>query len=223
MQPYLFPYVGYFQLVASVDSFVFFDDVSFIKRGWVNRNRMLIDGKEHLFTVPVVDASQNRPINQHVVVKGWEAGLLEKVRHAYSRAPHYESVSRLVASVVQGASENLAMLALTSVVAVSRHLGLTTQFETSSCLPNPWGLRGQERIIDICGRMGADTYVNLPGGRTLYDPAAFADKGIELLFIPDLDLTYPQFNDPFVPSLSIIDALMFNDTRALQDHLEVLR
>ena len=67
MQPYLFPYLGYFQLIAAVDKFVFYDDVNFIKNGWINRNRLLISGKVNYITIPLSGASSFLKINQVLV------------------------------------------------------------------------------------------------------------------------------------------------------------
>ena len=221
MQPYVFPYVGYYQLVANVDVLVFLDDAAFIKRGWINRNRILVNGREHLFTIPLRDVSQNRTIAQHSIIDGWSDGFLKTLKHAYVRAPMFDETYRLVDGIVQRQHKDIASLAMHSVTCVASHVGLRTTFDVSSKFQNA-GLRGQERVIDICRALHATTYVNLPGGVSLYNADVFLQHGIALEFIPTLRLTYEQFDNEFVPNLSIIDALMFNDRETIKNHLKLL-
>ncbi|AOK45599.1 MULTISPECIES: WbqC family protein [Burkholderia] len=213
MQPYLFPYVGYFQLAASVDAFVFYDDVNYIKNGWINRNRMLLDGRPHYFTVPLAGASPSQKIADVRIQppERWRRKVLEALRHGYGKAPHYARVSELVGDVLCCATAHMSTLATRSVIEVCNYLGIDARFVMSSAGYGNDALKGAQRVLDICVRERAARYVNLPGGRTLYDDAAFAARGIALEFIePNLE-PYRQFGAEFVPGLSIIDVLMFND------------
>ena len=212
MQPYLFPYLGYFQLAASVDRFVFYDDVAYIKNGWINRNRILLGDAPHYLTVPLNGASSSRPILD-VCIQPRDRlmpKLLAMLHHAYSRAPQYAPVIRLVERVLSTDTDAIGQLASHSVTETCAYLGIETKFISTSTGYGNVMLRGQARVIDICRRESARLYVNAPGGRTLYDRAAFLDAGIDLAFIEPESGSYTQFGMPFVPNLSIIDVLMFN-------------
>lgn len=212
MQPYLFPYVGYFQLVAAVEKFVFYDDVNYIKNGWINRNRILLGDTVHYITVPLAGASPSRKINEVEVQPRdqWLRKMLEALRHAYAKAPHYARVSQLVGDVLGAATSSVATLASHSVIETSRYLGIDTDFVASSTVYGNAALNGVDRVLDICAKECAGAYVNLPGGQALYERKDFDARGIDLGFIePNLG-AYRQFDETFHPGLSIVDVLMFN-------------
>lgn len=213
MQPYLFPYIGYFQLVAAVDKFVFYDDVNYIKNGWINRNRLVIAGAVRYITVPLSGASPLLKINEVQVQprEKWLGKLLESIRHAYSKAPRYRDVNELIRSILQARFDCISELASHSVIEVSRYLGLGTEFGHSSALYGNADLHGVERVLDICVREGATEYLNLPGGKSLYDAHAFERRGIKLAFIEPNLSPYPRLGAVFEPGLSILDVLMFNE------------
>jgi hypothetical protein len=213
MQPYLFPYIGYFQLLAQVDRFVFYDDVNFIKNGWINRNRLLLQGEPRYFTVPLRDASPFRKIRDVEVAPaaGWRRGVQESIRHAYGKAPHFAAVAALVERVLRAETTRIGELAKASVRAVVDHLGLDTELVDSSSRYGNESLSGAARVVDICRREGASDYYNAPGGRALYDAAEFARHGIALHFVEAQPIEYRQGGAAFVPGLSIIDVLMHND------------
>jgi len=212
MQPYLFPYLGYFQLVAAVDKFVFYDDVNYIKNGWINRNRILLGDSVRYFTVPLAGASPSRKINEVDVQprEQWLRKMLEAIRHSYAKAPHYARVSELIGDVLNSTTTNVATLASRSVIETARYLQIGTDFVPSSTQYGNAALNGVDRVLDICTKECADAYVNLPGGQALYERKDFAARGVELSFIePNLG-AYRQFGDTFHPGLSIVDVLMFN-------------
>lgn len=214
MQPYLFPYLGYFQLIAAVDKFVFYDDVAFVNRGWINRNRILVDGKARLFTAPLCQASQNRLICEIELSAAeyprWKSKFLRTIDAAYSRAPQFQPTRELLDSVLGCGARTIGELARSSVNAVSTMLGLTTRIERTSMAYENGHLRAQERILDICARERTTLYINPPGGRELYSSEEFATRGMYLRFIRSRLPEYPQLGYPFVPALSILDVLMFN-------------
>jgi hypothetical protein len=226
MQPYLFPYLGYYQLMRACDRFAVLDDVTFINRGWINRNHLLVHGEPHLFTVPLVRASQNRLIRDIAVATGdWRTKLMRTIATAYARAPHYRGTSALVGSVLEGSAGSIGDLAFASLRAVHEHVGLSTTLIRSTDIYDNQNLRGQARILDICRREGAEVYANLPGGRALYDAESFRSAGIELRFLDARAREYPQLGQPFQPDLSIIDVLMFNGpagTRRLLDEYRLV-
>jgi hypothetical protein len=225
MQPYFFPYIGYFQLLHAIDKFVVYDDVAFIKQGWINRNRILINGQPSYLTVPLRQASSFRLIQEIEVDDGaqnrqWQARLLKTVANAYRRAPEFGHVFPLIESVLMDGAGRMAELALRSLRAVARHLDLHPQWvESSSAYANA-GMSGQDRVLAICGAERASEYINAAGGAELYSPEAFAQAGVRLRFLQPERVEYRQFGAPFVPWLSIIDVLMFNSPAAVRALLE---
>jgi len=223
MQPYLFPYLGYFQLLGAVDKFVIYDDINFIKQRWINRNNILIGSKASLFSVPLRDASSFRHINETEVHRGaygrWLRKFLTTVDQNYRKAPFYEPVRRLLGSVFEGFEGSIAALALRSVRETAHYLDIrTTIVETSRVYGND-ALRGQDRIIDICLKEGADHYLNAIGGKNLYAAQDFEARRITLHFITTWLTPYAQFGDHFVPSLSIVDVMMFNSPDRVRELL----
>lgn len=220
MQPYFLPYIGYMQLMSAVDTFVLYDDVAFINRGWINRNRLLINGQEYLFTVPLKDASQNKRINEVTLADDpkWRGKLLKTIEQGYRKAPYYGTVMPLTEKIVNFTTDSIAHLVHNSLVELNRYLGLTTRLVPSSAGYDNAQLKAQERILDICRREGATCYINPIGGVDLYDKPAFGRAGIDLNFIQPKRVAYPQLNrsragEPadFVPWLSVLDALMCCD------------
>jgi hypothetical protein len=214
MQPYLFPYLGYFQLLACVDKFVIYDDVSFIKQGWINRNRILVGGQPHLFSVPLRTASSFTRISDIEVhpelYDRWRHRLLRTVEQSYRRAPCFAPVRRLLAAVLEDFRGSIANLALRSIMATASHLDIRTAIAPSARDYGNGSLKGQDRVIDVCQKERAHEYVNLIGGRSLYAHDDFAAHGIALRFLRPRPFAYRQFADPFTPDLSIIDVMMFN-------------
>ncbi len=221
MQPYIFPYLGYFKLIDSVEIFVFLDDVSYINKGWVNRNRLIFSGGVNYFTLPLEGASQNNRICDLSVVSdhAWRRKLETSLRQSYSKAPFFHEVFDLVAPVLFGAETMIGEMAKHSVEVVSHYLGLRPKFIASSSVYCNESMKSDARIRDICLRENALEYVNLPGGRELYDPSKFASAGINLSFVEASLPCYPQFSSDFHPGLSIIDVLMHNDPATVKEML----
>ncbi|GAB3257047.1 WbqC family protein [Larkinella harenae] len=221
MQPYFLPYIGYLQLMNTVDKFIFYDDVAFINRGWVNRNRILVNGKDHLITVPLKDASQNKRIGDIGLSDDpkWRSKLLQTVGQSYRKAPFYATVYPILEKIVNLEARTIADLVRESFVLLNDYLGIQTEIVPSSERYQNDHLKAQERILDICRQEKADRYINPIGGMELYDRPLFADAGIELFFIQSKRVEYPQFQNEFVPWLSIVDVLMFNDVPTVKQML----
>lgn len=212
MQPYFFPYIGYFQLIDAVDKFIFYDDVTFIKQGWINRNRILLNNKDHLITLKLKNSSSNKLISEIEICKD-NHSLIKTLVQAYSKAPFFNEVMKLIQDVFHSIDElkTISEIAEISVKKVSWYLNLETTFETSSEIyPETQYLRKEERLIAICKINNAGTYINPSGGKILYDKKIFEHEGIELFFIKNHIPVYRQFQGEFIPGLSIIDILMFN-------------
>lgn len=221
MQPYFLPYIGYFQLMAEVDKFVIFDDVNFINRGWINRNRILVNGKTFMMTIPIKNVSQNNKINEIEIVPGvlWRAKLLRTIEQSYKRAPYYEEVIPLVVSILDVHCSHLSTFVTQSIVCIKEWLGIECELVESSSIYANTRLKGEERILDICRKENATQYINLPGGRDLYVRDSFASQCIDLYFIKPLLLEYSQNTKEFIPWLSIIDLIMFNGKQVTTDML----
>jgi hypothetical protein len=214
MQPYLFPYLGYFQLLYAVDTFVIYDDVNYINKGYINRNAILVNGQGHQFTLEILGASQNKHINELQVGHSAER-LLKTIMHAYRRAPYFKQVFALLELILLNPETNLALFIGNSLDKIKAYLGLTTRLFYSSALDKNNLLCGQDKILDICACLKAETYINAIGGRALYNPHEFNKSNIKLFFIKSTFGSYKQFDNVFVPNLSIIDVLMFNDQAAV--------
>jgi hypothetical protein len=212
MQPYLFPYLGYFQLMHSVDRFVLFDDVAFIKRGWINRNRILVNGAEHLFSVPVENMSQNRLICDTLIAADgqWKSGLLKTLEWNYRKAPCFGVVFPMIAEILGSEERRIARFIADGLAVLRAYLGLSAELVIASVRYANQHLKGEDRILDICRQEGACAYHNAPGGAALYDRARFASEGIALRVLEPHLPAYRHTAKPFVAGLSIIDVLMWN-------------
>ena len=213
MQPYFFPYIGYFELIKAVDYFVIFDDVNYIKRGWVNKNRILSQGSLHNIVLPVQKSSQNRKINEHRRTTDPKAiGKLKKqLESAYGKTPNFSTVYPLLCRLIDYSETNLAQYLTYSLNELSSFLGFSTKFLYSSELMQDHNWESAEqRIIAITKHLEGHAYYNLPGGAPLYDKSAFAEQGIELNFIAR-ELNIPHTTEQGC-SLSIIHYLMNADT-----------
>lgn len=212
MQPYAFPYIGYLQLLSAADHFVFYDDVAFIKRGWINRNRILLGGREHLFSIPCIGASQNRLIHEIQVdpAAKWRSKLMQTVETAYRKAPFFGDVAPIVEAVLAEPQQSIAALARQSVLGCCAYLGIERQTQRSSdAHAESAGLGRAERLIAITKALGGSRYVNSIGGQELYEKGAFAEQGVSLSFLRPELLPYEQRSAPaFVPGLSILDLMM---------------
>lgn len=209
MQPYFFPYLGYYQLAHAVDSFVFMSDANFILRGYVNRNSILLNKAPHRFTLPVIKASQNREIRDHLYAPGCVA-FLELLQKAYKNSPYLDDVYELVQGSLQKNQFNVAAVNAQSVKGVFAYLGIAKNWSESYQITPKTGLKGAHWIQELCKRSDATVYVNAPGGRDLYDSTLFADKSITLSFLEPSFPEYEQSTSQFHPGLSMIDVLMWN-------------
>ena len=221
MQPYLFPYIGYWQLLQAADCFVVYDDVNYINRGWINRNRILVNGEPLLVTLPLLQASQNRKIRDIEIAPTaqWRPRLMRTMEMAYRKAPCFDQVFPVVERILGHGDTNLAGFLSHQLHCLARFMGLDTRIVTSSTVYQNSHLAAQERILDICRQEQATTYINAQGGRSLYEPSAFSERGIDLRFIAMRPLPYRQRSDSFTPYLSIIDALMEVGPEGIGPHL----
>lgn len=223
MQPYFLPYIGYFQMIKAVDKFVFYDDVNYIKGGWINRNRILINGEAQYINVPQKGASPNKLINEvGVNYQTKDFAKLERtIELAYKKAPYFKDVYAIIKELYSKQYNNLAEIAARSIQLISEYLGLQTEFYVSSeHFSETKGLDKADRILAISRCFNADTYINAIGGKELYSKEEFETEGIKLQFIQSKPIEYTQFDNEFVPWLSILDVLMFNSVEEVNDMLD---
>ena len=218
MQPYFMPYIGYWQLLAAVDTYVVYDDVNYIKGGWVSRNNILLNGQSHMFTITLNGASPNKLFNEITIRDDFQK-FLRMIDSAYRKAPYYQQVLPLLQDICSYPQRSLGEFMLHSFQTVLDYLGLHTDLLLSSTIQKDNSLHGKDKVKHICHILGADTYYNAIGGQELYDKTDFANEGITLHFLQTNKIEYPQFHNPFVPNLSIIDVLMFNSPEQVRQLL----
>lgn len=224
MQPYFFPYIGYFQLINAVDSFVILDDVKFIMRGWINRNNILSGDKAYLFSIPLDKPSQNKLICETKLKfpKAEKLKFLKTIKFAYEKAPYFKDFYPILSDIILTDNDDLTSFIIESLVKICEYLGLKTKFLRSSQIEKDNSLKAEDRIIEICKQLKADIYINPTGGKGLYNPNHFKNEKIELKFI-DTDfeeIHYKQFKNEFIQGLSFLDILMFNSREKINIFLD---
>lgn len=222
MQPYLFPYIGYFQLIQAVDQFVALNDVQYIKAGWINRNRILENGEPAYFTFSLKKDSHQATIAQRVFADEFskqKESFKDRVASAYRKAPCFEETSELLGNILDLNEPRLDVFVAETLKKICEHLEIKTSFVNSSEIEKDDSLKAEDRVIDINKRLGAEHYINLSGGMELYSKENFKQAGLQLNFIKCKEIKYQQFDNPFVPHLSILDVLMFNDKPTVQKFL----
>lgn len=211
MQPYFLPYIGYYQLISAVDIFIIYDNIKYTKKGWINRNRMLLNGADKIFSLPLQKNLDNKNVDQRELAGSFDrTKLLNKFKGAYSHAPYFTQTLPLLERVVLYKDGNLFHYIHHAILQTCGHLGINTEIRISSEILIDHSLKGQDKVLALCKAVGADTYLNAIGGMSLYSKNDFKSNGVDLQFINSLMFEYHQFGAPFVPWLSIIDVLMFN-------------
>ena len=222
MQPYFFPYIGYFQLINAVDKFIIFDDVNYIKKGWINRNRILLQGQEYMFTVPLKKASQNKKINELEISYelNWRNKLLRTIEIAYRRAPLFNDLFPLIIEIISVNENNLSGFLTNSIMKLNAYLNIDTEISKTSDNYVTEKLKGQDKILEICRQEKADEYVNPIGGKDLYNKNEFHERGIKLHLLETDEFKYERCGQNFIPFLSIIDVMMFNSVNSIKEMLK---
>ena len=223
MQPYVFPYIGYFQLINAVDQFIFYDDVNFIKRGYINRNNILVQEEKHRFVIPCKGMSQNKKINEVELFfdEKAKAKFLKTISLSYQKAPFFDEIYTILNKFIDSnTSKTISDFAMQSVKLIANYLELKVKWSVSSSQFNKsQALKKEARLIHITKECQADTYINPIGGQELYHKAMFKKHDISLYFLKSNPVTYQQFTNDFVPWLSIIDVLMFNSVSDIKTML----
>lgn len=225
MQPYLFPYIGYFQLIKSVDEFVVCDDVQYIKQGWINRNRILLNGQSKLFVFSLKKGHQSLNINERYFSSKFKEErdkFLKTIQFAYKNAPYYHKILPILYDILNCDTHiDISKHIYNSLKIICQLLNINTKFTIASEITKNNELKCQDKVIDIVKRLNGDVYINAIGGKMLYSKEEFKNNNINLFFIKRNDIVYKQYNNNFVPDLSIIDVMMFNSKEAVEEMLNM--
>tara|TARA_R110000796_G_scaffold4997_8_gene18933 strand:+ start:2060 stop:2767 length:708 start_codon:yes stop_codon:yes gene_type:complete len=213
MQPYFLPYVGYFHLINSVDEFVIYDNIQYTKKGWINRNKILVNGKDKLISLPLKKDSDYLNVVDRELSYTWDIEklkLLNLLKSSYRKSPEYEIVFPIIEKCILFPESNLFSFILNTLTTLNYYLEINTKITTSSTIDIDHSLKSQDKVIAICKNLQATTYINAIGGQELYNVKDFKDKGLNLNFIKSPQLNYKQYKNDFIPWLSILDVLFFN-------------
>ncbi len=219
MQPYLFPYLQYWQLIQAVDTFVIYDDVQYIKNGWINRNNILLNNNAHLITLPLEGASSNKNINEISVVKNevLKQKLLKTMTVAYKKAPNFEMIYNIIEKTLFSDDQCISSVNTYAIKEICNYLDINTEIIISSDIEKDNNLKAQDKVIHITQLLNGTDYINVIGGSELYSKEDFAKNGLVLHFLKGNFKPYTQFGKEFVKGLSIIDILMFNSKEQVKE------
>ena len=220
MQPYFLPYIGYWQLMNAVDKYVIYDEIEYSKKGWINRNRILMNNSDFLFSIPLKKDSDYKYISQREIANDFNrTKLINQIRSSYTKSPYFGEVFDLINSIINYGDKNLFNFILNSINNINIYLGLNPTIVISSTIEFDNSLKGEDKVLSICKKMNASSYYNAIGGQELYSKDRFKDDGIDLKFIKSNQIVYSQFDNEFVPWLSILDVMMFNSVDEIKKML----
>ncbi len=222
MQPYFLPYLGYFQLINIADKFVVYDNVQYIKRGWMNRNRYLLNNKDNYFIIPVKKFPHQQKIIKITISKKYDREkILRKFYNAYSKAPYFEETFKLLTDVIKFPSQNFFEYTLFSISRICEHLNIKTKIVISSKINYNHKLKSENKVINICNSLNGKIYINPEGGNKIYKKENFKKFKLNLRFLHTEDYKYKQFDEKtFIPKLSIVDTLMFNSKKKVKELID---
>jgi hypothetical protein len=222
MQPYFMPYIGYFQLINSVDEFIIYDNIQYTKKGWINRNRILVNGKDQLITLPIKKDSDYLDVVDRNLADIWSVEknkMVNIIKSAYNKSPYFKESFDLISKCLNNPEENLFRFIYDSILLINEYLEIKTSIVISSTIDADHTLKSQDKVLSLCKKQNADIYINSIGGVELYDKTIFKQNGIKLNFIKSNSIQYKQFNNEFIPWLSIIDVLMFNSKEQIKKYI----
>lgn len=222
MQPYFMPYIGYFQLINAVDEFIVYDNIQFTKKGWINRNRILVNGSDAYFTLPLKKDSDYLEIKNRFLANSFDferKRILNRISESYRKAPFFKQTYEVLERCMIYEDNNLFNFIFHSIRELVNYLNIDTKLTISSTLLINHHLKGEEKVLAICKKQQAAVYINPVGGVNLYKKEEFRSHNVELQFQKSNTIVYKQLNNEFVPFLSIIDVMMFNDNLCIKQML----
>ncbi len=222
MQPYFFPYIGYFQLMNAVDEFILYDNIKYTKKGWVNRNRILVNGKVTYISLPLKKDNDYLDVKERVLADTWNGDsrkMINRIKESYKNAPYFEYVFPVIKDCILFEEKNLFLFIYHSLLRIKEYLEIPTTLTISSTVSIDHKLKAEKKVIALCLNREANTYINPIGGVELYDKEEFKKQGIILQFIKTKDFIYHQFGNEFVPFLSIIDMMMHCSKEEINKYL----
>ena len=221
MQPYFLPYIGYFQLINISEKFVVLDNVQYIRRGWINRNKYLLNNKDRYFTIPITKIPQHQNIVKVKISKEYDRKkILKQFYHAYKKAPHFDKIYPLLDRIILYSDQNLFRYVLHSISEICEYLDIKTKFYLSSNIRIDHNLRSEKKIIALCKFFKSNLYINSSGGEKIYKKDDFKKFYINIKFLNSSEFRYKQFNNNyFIPNLSIVDVLMFNSKKTIKEKI----
>ncbi len=223
MQPYFFPYIGYYQLINVVDKFIIYDNVKYTKKGWFNRNRLIFGDKVEYFSISLKKDSDFLTVSEREISDVFFSKdmpkILRKIKHYYHKAPFFDFVFPLLEEVFHFKERNLFRYIFNSIIKVTEYLEIQTEIIISSKIPIDHMYKNKYKIFEFCKYFNCDNYINPIGGINLYDKEEFRKNGIKLNFLKTSNIYYKRFNDIFEPNLSIIDVMMFNSKNEIKELL----
>jgi hypothetical protein len=223
MQPYFFPYIGYFQLINAVDEFVIYDNIEFTKKGWINRNRILVNGKDEFISLPLKKDSDFLKVNERFLADSWEVErikMLNRIKESYRKSPYFKDTYKVLEECIMFEDRNLFNFIMHTLKTILKFLNINTKIVISSTISIDHQLRSDDKVIKICKERGANYYFNPIGGLDLYSNEKFKKNNLDLQFIKSKNLTYNQFSNDFIPWLSIIDVMMFNSIIEIKNFMQ---
>lgn len=225
MQPYFFPYLGYFDLINYTNRWIVLDTVQYIYQGWMNRNRIMHanEGWQYI-TVPLNKHSYRTAIKDIRIVSGddWRQRIIGRLQHYKNRSTYYDVVVELIREGLNSEQESLSRLNVNCLKVVCNYLGIQFDYEYLSEMaldlgdvnaPGEWSFR-------IAEALGAEEYANLPGGALLFSQSLFKSTGIKLTLRNLPPLEYQCRGYGYIPNLSIIDLLMWNSPDEIKKYLD---
>ncbi len=220
MQPYFLPYIGYFQLIQSVEKFVVYDNIKYTKKGWINRNRMLRGEGDVTFSLSLKKDSDDLDVRDRLISRDFRREkILNQFRETYRKAPMFGSFFPILERIVLYKDDNLFNFILNSIENVCKYIGIDSDIKISSLVNADHSLKGAQRVLAICEAEDAKFYVNPIGGLDLYSKEIFSRHGVNLFFLKSKPLSYRQYGAGFVPWLSIVDVVMFNPQEVVADYI----
>lgn len=213
MQPYFLPYIGYWQLMNAADVFVVYDNIQFTRKGWIHRNRLLQNGQDEYFSLPLKKDSDYKDVVERYLIDDAEIEMLKLIRRIegnYRKAPYFGETYPLINQLFINTERNLFRFIFDSMVIIKEKLNIRTKLIVSSEIDIDHTLKSQDKVLAICHALNATTYLNPIGGVDLYQKEVFEQQGIELQFLKSKLEPYEQFGNIFLAGLSIMDIMMFN-------------